>query len=114
MGSSVVATWNGDSGATPFYFCGPDRLQCVHSFTVTTGDILSSDFYPGRNDVIIFSKPDGLYATGLDARPPQNTHELLSGKIDFREDDQQRVFVKDKASYYELLFTASSTQSQSQ
>ena len=108
QGNNIIASWEGDKDSTPFYFCDPERLVCKVNFSVISGEIKHVDFYPGRNDVIIFSKKDGIYATELDTRPPQNTIKLLSGNLDFKELDQ-RVFVKDKNTYYELLFTASTT-----
>jgi len=108
QGDDVIASWEGDKDSTPFYFCDAERLSCVSKFSVIKGEIKHVDFYPGRNDVVIFSKKDGIYATELDTRPPQNTVKLLSGNLDFKEMDQ-RVFIKDKNTYYELLFTASTT-----
>ena len=106
--SEVIASWEGEKDARPFYFCDAERLVCKDTFPVIKGEIKHVDFYPGRNDVIIFSNKEGIYSTELDTRPPQNTVKLLSGDLDFKEMDQ-RVFVKDKNTYYELLFTASTT-----
>lgn len=106
--SKVVAYWKGRADSTPFYFCDTERLKCEASLEVLSGDIKKVDFYPGRNDVVIYSTKDGIYSTELDTRSPQNTFKLLSGNLDFREDDQ-RVFIRDKNNYYELLFTASTT-----
>jgi hypothetical protein len=104
----IVAAWKGGADSMPFFFCDAIRSSCLTSLVVTEGDIRHVDFYPGRNDVVIYSTPSGIYATELDRRPEQNTHQLLAGDLDFKEDDQ-RVFVKDKNNYYELLFVASST-----
>ncbi len=106
--TKVIASWKGSEDSTPFYFCDAERLKCGDDFVVTEGNIKYVDFYPGRNDVIIYSTKEGIFATELDKRAPQNTRKLLSGDLDFKEDDQ-RVFIKDKAGYYELIFTASST-----
>jgi hypothetical protein len=104
----IVAAWKGGADSMPFFFCDVLRSSCRTSLVVTEGDIRYVDFYPGRNDVVIYATPSGIYATELDQRPEQNTRQLLAGDLDFKEDDQ-RVFVKDKNNYYELLFTASST-----
>ncbi len=104
----IVAIWKGNKEATPFYFCDIDRLACVDKIVVATGDITAVDFYPGRFDVILYSTKEGVFSTELDLRDKQNTYQLLSGNLQFKVDNQ-RVFIKDKNSYYELLFTASST-----
>lgn len=104
----IIASWRGAKDSTPFYFCDAERLLCKESVVVAEGDIRDVDFYPGRSDVIIYSTKDAIYAAELDLRPMQNVHILLSGNLQFKEDDG-RVFVKDKNGYYELLFAASST-----
>lgn len=108
VGKEIVASWQGASASRPFYFCDPLRASCVDSFVVAEGDFKKVDFYPGRNDVILYTKKDGLYVTEIDTRAPQNTMKLLSGALDF-ETMGDRVFIREKTSYYELLFTASST-----
>lgn len=105
---SIVASWKGGRDSTPFYFCEADQSSCVSTLVVAEGNIGTVDFYPGRNDVILYSTNDALYVTELDKRPEQNTRKLLSGNLDFKEDDD-RVFIREKNAYYELLFTASST-----
>jgi hypothetical protein len=104
----IIASWKGGRDSMPFYFCDAERLVCNTTLVVTSGDIKHVDFYPGRNDVVLYSTTDGIYVTELDTRPEQNTHQLLAGNLDFKEDDQ-RIFVKERATYYELIFTASST-----
>ena len=105
---SVIASWRGNIESTPFYFCDAERLVCDTELKVTSGNLKHVDFYPGRNDVIIYSTKDGIYATELDQRPPVNTRKLISGNLEFREKDN-RVFIKDKGNYFELIFTASTT-----
>lgn len=105
---AVIASWKGNTESTPFYFCDAERLVCGTDLKVVEGTLKHVDFYPGRNDVIIYSTNNGIYATELDQRPPVNTHKLISGNLEFRESDN-RVFIKDKANYFELIFTASTT-----
>ena len=104
----IIASWQGGTASRPFYFCDPLRTSCFDSFVVAEGDFKKVDFYPGRNDVILYTKKDGLYVTEIDTRLPQNTIKLLSGTLDF-ETMGDRVFIREKGDYYELLFTASST-----
>lgn len=106
--NKVIASWKGNKDSLPFYFCDEMRLQCVFDFVVTEGNIKHVDFYPGRNDVILYSTKDGIFVTELDKRPIQNTAKLLSGNLEFKELDD-RIFIKDKNGYYELLFSASTT-----
>lgn len=107
-GKQVIASWKGGRDSTPFYFCDVQRTVCDDTLLVTEGDIKHVEFYPGRNDVILYSTKEGIFVTELDKREPQNTHKLLSGNLEFKESGQ-RIFIKEKTNYYELLFTASST-----
>ncbi len=100
----IVAIWQGSKDALPFYFCDAVKMLCENKKKVIEGNIKKVEFYPGRKDVILFSMKDGLYVTELDTRNPQNTHKLLSGEIDFRVKDE-RVFIKERNKYYELLFS---------
>lgn len=107
-GNTLIASWKGNKDSTPFYFCDVERLACKDSFVVLQGDFKKVDFFPGRNDVVLYTTKDGLYVTELDTRPPQNTMKLLSGTLDF-EEKGDRVFIHEKNMYYELIFTASTT-----
>jgi len=104
----VIASWKGSKETMPFYFCDAARLVCGDSFVVIPNSVRSFDFYPGRNDVLIYNTKDGVYVTELDTRTPQNTFKLISGSVDFRESGD-RVFIKEKTAYYEILFIASTT-----
>lgn len=108
IGKKIVASWKGSVDSTPFYFCDADRTFCDKELVVTEGDIKRVDFYPGRNDVVLYSTKEGLFVTELDKRSPQNTFKLVSGNLEFRQKDQ-RVYVKQGKDFYEIIFTASTT-----
>ncbi len=109
---SIFAEWTGDSSDTPFYFCSlPVLLKTGEQATSTcstkilvykTTNLETVDFYPGRNDVILFGTNDGIYVTELDMRPNQNVVTLLSGKgLDFRVSDGEQVFIKSNKGYFQ-------------
>lgn len=73
----------------PAYFC--ENEQCVNPFAFleVTSNVLHFDFYPGRDDVIVFAvEGGGVYAAELDKRPQQTVVELYvssqSDDVDFR------------------------------
>ncbi|MEI7777661.1 MAG: hypothetical protein WCI52_03565 [bacterium] len=109
---SIFAEWTGDPSDTPFYFCSqPVLLKTGDQATSTcstkilvykAANLGTVDFYPGRNDVILFGTKDGIYVTELDMRPNQNIVTLLSGQgYDFRVSDGEQVFIKTSKGYFQ-------------
>jgi hypothetical protein len=105
-GDTIYAVWLAEMEDIPFYFCGQDFIesQCTPKLAVVTAPgIKSFDFYPGRTDLLIFSKADGVYVTELDTRSPQNTQLLMKGSnLDFRVQNGQDVYIKNKTNIYKL------------
>ena len=100
---SIYAEWTGDSSDTPFYFCSQKPSTCSTKILVyKVAGLGSVDFYPGRNDVILFGTKDGIFVTELDMRPQQNIVTLLSGQgYDFRISDGEQVFIKTNRGYFQ-------------
>ncbi len=76
--------------------CG--SLDCTATSTVYITDkkITHIDFYPGRNDVILFAVSDGIYAVEMDNRPPQQVVQIYSGKNpDFRVENNENLYIKE-------------------
>ncbi len=84
--NNLLALWRGETNATPFYFCDEETFLCDTTITATESKspIKHFDFYPGRNDVVIYSNSDGVFVTELDTRNPQNFVTLAKGNVDFR------------------------------
>jgi hypothetical protein len=105
-GDTIYALWLAGMKDIPADFCGEDFIDssCVPKLAVITQKgITSYDFYPGRNDLIIFAKTDGIYVTELDTRLPHNTELLMKGTgLDFRVQNGQDVYVKNKKGIYKL------------
>jgi len=105
--NTIFAEWMGQSQDSPFYFCknvGMASTTCESTITVYQAPYIGTvDFYPGRNDVVLFSTKDGIYATELDNRPPQNIDPLILGSnIDFREVSGDQLFIKNSAGIYQV------------
>ncbi len=99
----VFAKWTGSDTRTPPYFC-KDNV-CEDSLTVfeAVSPIRHVDFYPDRDDAVIISVGDGVYATEIDTRSYHNFYTLYKGKNpDFRINNG-KVYVKDGKFIAELI-----------
>lgn len=103
VADSIFAEWTGNPSDTPLYFCGQSKTTCQTKILVyKTPHLKTVDFYPGRNDVIVFSTDTGIYVTELDLRSTQNVATMLSGSsLDFRVSDGEQVFIKSKKGYFQ-------------
>jgi hypothetical protein len=109
-GNKLMAIWRGEAKEIPFYFCEEETGLCDSSMVVTDSKspIKYFDFYPGRNDVVIYSNADGVFITEMDKRGNQNWFPLATGRVDFRLDGR-RVYIKEtpskeKENYYEVIY----------
>jgi len=103
-GNTISADWLGGN-QLPHFFCDDESCndqQIV--FSHSKEPIQSVSFFPGREDLIIFSVSEGIYAIELDKRGTQNFQPVYVGEqINFatEERDQSSIlYVKDK----DLLF----------
>lgn len=93
-GYTIYAYWNNENWK-PERFC--NSVTCVNPMPVLTRDerITHVDFYPGRDDVILFTLPDGIYVAEIDKRPwPVHQRILFGEGIDFRIEGNN-LYVKD-------------------
>lgn len=106
IGDSLEAMWIGQTIDSPLYFCGEVSNLCdsTTEVTVSKTPINHFDFYPGRNDVIIYSNNDGVFVTELDKRGGQNFVTLAKGKVDFRVYNGH-IYIKDKNITYEVIYS---------
>jgi hypothetical protein len=76
---TITAHWNGD-GQIPSFFCSDeacDTSQVV--FNSVDLPVTSFGFFKDREDVIIFSRGNGVYAIEIDRRGTQNFFPIYTG-----------------------------------
>ena len=99
---NIISQLEKDSTSLPF-FCNTVEV-CRLPQTIT--DVRANsrfDFFPGRNDVIIVQKNDGIYAVELDGRGTRNIFPLYLGKdISFVVEDSNQIYIRDAKDYYLL------------
>ncbi|MEK7390859.1 MAG: hypothetical protein AAB635_01840 [Patescibacteria group bacterium] len=118
-GDTIYGQWLGDNDEAPKYYCGSivgsgagpnigsdgnsrggfgrNLNDCTGSVLVfrSTAPIRTFDFYPSRDDAIILTLDDEVYAVEIDRRTYQNFYPLYRGQMpDFRVSRNQ-VYIKD-------------------
>lgn len=104
-GNTITATWIGES-SVPYFFCTNevcDTKQNVFSHKVMP--IRYAEFYPNREDLILFAVGEGIYIIEIDKRGTQNFQPLYIGKSpDFRFDiDSNTMIVRDDGKFLSLV-----------
>ncbi len=111
-GKSLFADWVGERKSIPEFLCsdtvvlrsGTTTLDCglPIEFAKITKPPLRLDFFPERNDVVIYSTADGIFVHEIDRRPDQNIQPLFTGPdVDFRIDNET-IYLKNKDQYFEV------------
>lgn len=101
--NEIFARWTGNITRIPPYFCPNRECDTLLKVFDAVAPIRHLDFYPDRDDAIIMSLGDGIYATEIDTRTYHNFYPLYKGENpDFRIEGG-RVYVKDGKSLFELM-----------
>lgn len=100
--SSLYAEWLERGSYLPSYFCENNECQNPLVFLEVNSPIVHFDFYPGRDDVILFAPESGnIFAVEIDKRPEQTLVEVYKGNnVDFRVIDRGTLLVKDGEDIY--------------
>ncbi len=91
----IFAQWVGSDTRIPPYFCSVSECDPLLTIFDSSSVVRHIDFYPGRDDAIIMSVGDGVFAIEIDTRDFHNFYPLYHGKKpDFRINNG-RVYIKD-------------------
>jgi hypothetical protein len=80
FGTSLYAEWLGSEDAPPHYFC--DSPQFCTLTVLLSRDIPKNatfEFFPDRDDIVLFTKVDGIYVSEIDHYGGHNEAKLVSG-----------------------------------
>jgi len=103
-GNTIMAEWLGGEDAFPSYFCSDTSCtQMVDVFT-SSSPIRNLTFYKKREDVLIFSSRNGLFAIEIDERGVQNFQPVYKGASppNFAVYDEHTLSVEDAGSIFLL------------
>jgi len=104
-GNKIIAEWRGAPEEIPSFFCSVQGT-CQPQLVVREEKKAISDvnFYPGRNDAIIYAVDDSLFAAELDQRPPQTVLPLFRGgkNVSFRVRNGENVYLRSEGALFKL------------
>lgn len=101
----LSAMWVLEDGNAPYYFCDLHG-ECITQIPINTRDLKVSnfDFFPGRSDVVLITREDGIYATEIDPRGGQNTQSVYSvSGADFRLGARGEIYVRNGNEFFEVM-----------
>lgn len=80
-GNKIFAEWQGSNESAAKYFCDHGGV-CTNPVLVfeSSSDIGDFSFYPDRNDAILISLNNGIYAVEIDGRQYQNFYPIYRGQ----------------------------------
>ena len=93
----IYAEWIGPKEKAPYYFCQSDTCDpLVTSVINPVTDIRNIGFYGDRDDVVLFSLEDGVYAIEIDRTNTQNFQPVYKGTdIRFVTKDAHTIYIKE-------------------
>lgn len=103
--NNILVAWIGNESKIPKYFCS-NSIKCkkvINIFSSKTKPIKSIGFYPERENIIIFSVGNSIYAIDINKNGTQNFQPIYTGdKPYFKIDNQNStLYIKDG----ELIFS---------
>ena len=102
----IKVRWLGKMEEIPYFFCFlvSEGNTCNASFIAYKAkDLRDISFFPGRNDVVIFSAGNAVSVVELDRRAPEFFMALYKGKMpDFRIGKDDVLYIKDDGLLYKI------------
>ena len=104
--NKIFATWLGDKSSIPDFLC--DNNECAETtlvFKSDIGNVSSIDFYPGRDDVVIFSVGKNIYAIEIDKKGTQNFQPIYAGESPkfVVSEENSTLFVDDAGTIFGIM-----------
>lgn len=91
---NIFAEWRGSEEEIPYYFCESGTCDERLAVLTTTSNIDSISFYKDREDVIVFSNGEGIYAIEINRRGTQNFQPIL------QTDRSVKFYTADGSTFY--------------
>lgn len=78
--NKIFAVWLGNTASLPDFFCNnTDCANSVEVFNSDVGSIGMIDFYPNRDDIVLFSLGKNIYAIEISKKDTQNFQPVYTG-----------------------------------
>lgn len=95
----LTLLWTGKENTSPSYFC--NNIECEKEIIIEMREVpLSFFFFPGRDDLIIYSTSSGIFVIEADGRGGRNIQPVWEKRgLDLWVEDGS-IFIKDGKKYF--------------
>ncbi len=100
--NTVYSAWTGNKNFIPDFMCSKNDCDLENRIVVADG-LKYFDYFPYRNDVIIYSDKEGVFVVDADVKSPKNKFIISDIKdSDFRIDSDNIVYLREGDKYYSI------------
>ena len=97
--NNIKTTWIKNTEKAPFFFCRGSVCSDTFNILPAQKQVRQIDFYPDKEDIVLFSTDDTIWITELNRNEPQNLQKLYTGKSpDFARGPGNTIYIKDSRS----------------
>lgn len=96
--NNIHAKWLGPEDVRPYYFCIDGAKQCPEDIVIYQGgtsQVRAIDFYPGRDDALLLTIDNSIFATEIDPITYRNSYPIYRGKKPEVRISRGVVYIKD-------------------
>jgi hypothetical protein len=104
-GHTVLVEWRGNTSEIPYFFCSVADAKelCLNQiFIAIKAEVLSVDFFPGRDDVLALVTNQGVFALEVDGRSERSLLPLYMGKNTKALISEGRIYIKNMSGIFEV------------
>jgi hypothetical protein len=99
---TIFIKWLKDEKSLPNYFCKNNSCENTVSVFKSTSEIKNFNFYPGREDVVLLSINEGVYAIEVDSRKHQNFQPVYKGSDPYFVIEKGKFYIKDGENIFKI------------
>ena len=99
----LFVEWLGNQSFLPDYFCIEDECSSLMSILPTARDIAHADFYPNKNNIILFATDNSIFVIEVDRSGTQNVQPLYQGFTPTFTVIDDIIYIFDEGNLSELI-----------
>lgn len=100
--NKIFAEWNEEN--PPHYFCNEGTCEKRVEVIASLSNIINADFLKERNDVLIFSNEEGVFAIEIDKTETQNFQPIWRVRNPKFVQSADGLFVEERGEIYSIEF----------
>lgn len=99
----VYAEWSLEEGWIPRYFCHNGECERILTVVSPRNAVVALDYYPDRDDVVVYATRAGVYVAEIDTRSVQVHRQIFAGTdVDMRIVRDSNIIIRDGERLFEI------------